>query len=210
MWRHRHGVHNRGVPFFDGVSGQIHYRSWRVDDPAAGLIFLHGRGQHSGDYHRFARLLNRSGIEMWALDHVGHGLSEGELGNHGSIEDLAANAETLAGIARAERPQLPLVLMGHSLGAATALSVEPHGFAALVLCGTPKAATAGQQPDLPTLVVHGVDDRLTPIDPIREWVAGLPSAHLLEYPDAGHDLLHERVHREVTAAVAGFIRERRS
>ncbi|MGW0044639.1 alpha/beta hydrolase [Rhodococcus sp. NPDC003348] len=202
------------MPFFAGVSGQIHYRHWPCADPVAGLVFAHGMGQHSGHYHRFARALGAEGIEMWALDHVGHGLSEGEFGQPGPVADLGANLLVLADLAAGERPGLPLAVMGHSLGAGAtiaALAQAPTRFAAVVLCGLPRSAAAdpgaAAAVRVPILVVHGVDDRLAPIDGARTWTAGVPGADLREYEDAGHDLLHEPVHRRVTSDVAVFIRD---
>lgn len=199
------------MPFFAGTSGQVHYRHWPCTDPVAGLVFLHGMGQHSGHYHRFARALHADGIETWALDHVGHGLSEGELGDPGPVADLGTNALRLTGIAEEQRPGLPLAIMGHSLGAATALAAleqDPHRFAAVVLCGLPRRAAAAPAPagvGAPILLVHGVDDRLAPIDGARTWAAA-SGARLTEYEDAGHDLLHEPVHRRVTSDIAAFVR----
>ncbi|MFD4183769.1 alpha/beta fold hydrolase, partial [Rhodococcus sp. NPDC058514] len=116
-----------------------------MPDPVAVMVFLHGMGQHSGQYHRFGRALGAARIEVWALDHVGHGLTEGELGVPGPVPGLGENALRLAAIAEEQRPGLPLVLMGHSLGAAAALAaleVEPGRFSAVVLCGLPRAAAA--------------------------------------------------------------------
>lgn len=187
----------RLMPFFKGVTGSVHYRVWRVDEPAAVVAFAHGVRQHSGQYHRFARALNARGIELWALDHAGHGLSEGNPDEGAPIADLAANVVALSEIAK------PTVLMGHSLGAVTVLAVPTA--VRLVLCGTPKRVAEEQVPTSATLIVHGVDDRLAPIDPIRQWVRGAPNITMLEYADAGHDLLHEPIHARVTADVADFV-----
>ncbi|MFC7447112.1 alpha/beta hydrolase [Rhodococcus daqingensis] len=198
------------MPFFAGASGQVHYRHWPVPEPVAGMVFLHGMGQHSGHYHRFARALGAARIEVWALDHVGHGLSEGDLGVYGPVPELGQNALLLTEIAEDQRPGLPLVVMGHSLGAAAAietLGVEPARFRAAVLCGLPRAIA--QRPPiaarLPILAVHGVDDRLAPIDAVRSWADAMPSVALREYPDAGHDLLHEPVRHVVTSDVVDFV-----
>lgn len=138
------------MPFFEGVTGAVHYRSWTTAHPRLILVFLHGLGQNSGHYHRFARVMNTEGLDVWALDHVGHGLTEGELSDASQIDGLADNAMQLADIARAEREGVPIALMGHSLGAATviaALTKNPDGFCAAVLCGTPKSTT-GKTTDL--------------------------------------------------------------
>ncbi|MFC4605700.1 alpha/beta hydrolase [Rhodococcus kronopolitis] len=200
------------MPFYDGASGQVHYRHWPCAEPLAGLVLLHGRGQHSGNYHRFARALGAERIEVWALDHVGHGLSEGELGDYGPVPDLGVNVVRLAEIARAERPGAVLAVMGHSLGAVaaiTALTEHPDLFEAVVLSGLPRYAAT--EPELlaqvraPILAVHGVDDRLAPVDGTREWAARLQGVELWEYADAGHDLLHEPVAGRVTADVTDFL-----
>lgn len=202
------------MPFFEGVTGAVHYRSWTTAHPRLVLVFLHGLGQHSGHYHRFSRVLNNEDIDVWAIDHVGHGLTEGELSDASQIAGLAKNALQLASLARAERSGVPMALMGHSLGAATAIAAlteEPSGFCAAVLCGTPKSTT-GKLSDLddtavPLLAVHGVDDRMAPIDAVRAWIPNVPGAQLREYEDAGHDLLHEKVHRTVSLDAATFLLE---
>jgi alpha-beta hydrolase superfamily lysophospholipase len=102
------------------------------------VVFLHGYGEHSGFYHRFAAALNQRDVSLWALDEIGHGLTDGARGVVRSIDLLEANARRLAALAAAEAPQLPLVLAGHSLGAvAAALTVarDPAPFAAAVLSG---------------------------------------------------------------------------
>ena len=194
------------MPFFDGAVGRVHYRRWQVNAPRAVMVFLHGRGQHSGQYHRFARALGATEVELWAIDFVGHGLSEGEEGVVVALGDLAADATELLGIARSERPGLPMILAGHSLGAATTVAVladtEVEG---VVLCGTPRSIPARAFPSGAVLVVHGVDDRLAPIDSIRDWIAARSGVVFHEYPDAGHDLLHEPVHPQVTADIVDFI-----
>lgn len=205
------------MPFLTGATGQIHYRRWSLDggrEPRAGVVFLHGMGQHTGHYHRFAAGLAVHGIEMWGLDQAGHGLSEGTPGAPGELADLAADADHLTDVAVADRPDLPLVLMGHSLGAAVAITLlrrKRGPFRAAVLCGTPKSVVQQHvtsdfaDPGLPVLAIHGVDDRLAPLDGVRAWTSGLPGVTLREYADAGHDLLHEKVHRSVTNDVADFV-----
>ncbi|TQF65588.1 lysophospholipase [Rhodococcus spelaei] len=200
------------MPFFEGASGQVHYRHWPCSDPVVGMVFLHGLGQHSGHYHRFARMLAERRVELWALDHVGHGLSEGELGEYGPLGDLGENALRLADIAAADSPGLDLVVMGHSLGAAAtvaALTADPNRFVAAVLCGIPRQTAddpgALDEVRVPILAVHGVDDRRAPVDGAREFVDRVSGAQLHEYPDAGHDLLHEPVQRRVVDDVAEFV-----
>ncbi len=107
--------------YFDGARGRMHYRRWPDEGRAAVLVLLPGIGQHSGHYHRFARVLRGAGIEMWALDTAGHGLSEGDPEQPGTLRELVADAVPMIELVRAQVPETPLILMGHSLGAVTAL-----------------------------------------------------------------------------------------
>ncbi|MEU3012574.1 alpha/beta hydrolase [Nocardia asteroides] len=195
------------MPYFDSPRGRLHYRRWPVERPAVSLVLLPGTGQHSGHYHRFADALGPTGIELWALDTAGQGLSEGDPAAPGTIAELAADARGLLDEVAGATATAP-VLMGHSLGAVTALSVaaDYDGLAALVLCGTPRRATEFTPvPGLPVLAVHGVDDRRAPIDAVRLWTARHGSVDLREYTDAGHDLLHEPVQQRVAAEIAEWV-----
>ncbi|WP_072687421.1 alpha/beta hydrolase [Rhodococcus marinonascens] len=201
------------MPFFDGHSGRVHYRHWTaVGQPVAQLVFLHGLGQHTGHYHRFARGANAARIGVWGLDQAGHGLSEGD--HPGPVADLAEDAALLTQLAAEPARDVPLVLMGHSLGAAVAMELllrHGLGFRSAVLCGTPKDAAVPQTADalralkMPLLAVHGVDDRIAPIDPVRVWAAEIVNLELREFEHAGHDLLHEKIHHTVTEVVRDFV-----
>jgi alpha-beta hydrolase superfamily lysophospholipase len=130
------------MPFFDGAEGRVYYRSWPAATPRAGVVFLHGYGEHSGFYHRFAAALNHRDVSLWALDEIGHGLTDGARGVVRSLDALEANARRLAALAATESPDLPLVLAGHSLGAAAAalaITRDPAPFAGAVLSGAPLA-----------------------------------------------------------------------
>ncbi|WP_410870428.1 alpha/beta hydrolase [Nocardia sp. A7] len=196
------------MPFFDTERGRLHCRQWSVDQPAARLALLPGTGQHSGHYHRFAAALRPARIELWALDTSGQGLSEGDPDAPGTIDELTDDARGFLALVRAGHPDAP-VLMGHSLGAVTALAFSRENsseLAGLVVCGTPRrAAEVAPDPGLPLLAVHGVDDRRAPIDVIRLWTARHRSVDLREYDDAGHDLLHEPVQHRVAADIAEWV-----
>ncbi|MDO3645413.1 alpha/beta hydrolase [Nocardia mangyaensis] len=196
------------MPYFDSPRGQLHYRRWVVEEATAVLVLLPGTGQHSGHYHRFAGALRSAAIELWALDTSGQGLSEGDPDAPGTVRELVADARALLELVRAEAVPAP-VLMGHSLGAVTALAVaaeNPDELGGLVICGTPRRAL-DSTPDLglSVLAVHGIDDRRAPIDVIRLWTARHRSVDLREYADAGHDLLHEPVQHRVAADIAQWV-----
>ncbi len=129
------------MPTFDGAAGRVYYKAWRVPGPrVAALVFLHGFGEHSGLYHRLGNALNAAGIELWALDEIGHGLTEGERAVIDSVDDLVENGRRLAALAGQAQPGAPVWLAGHSLGAAAAAVSavrDPGGYAGLILSGAP-------------------------------------------------------------------------
>ncbi|MET0133209.1 MAG: alpha/beta fold hydrolase [Kibdelosporangium sp.] len=127
------------MPEFQGKTGKIHYRSWVPESPEVLMVFFHGLGEHVGSYHPFAAALNEAGIALWAHDHAGHGRSEGVRVLIERVDDLLDDAVTSLELARAEYPDVPLVVAGHSLGAsvATLLAGERRVPAsALVLAGS--------------------------------------------------------------------------
>jgi alpha-beta hydrolase superfamily lysophospholipase len=131
------------MPYFDGATGRVYYRHWSTPDPRAALVFLHGFGEHTGLYHRYAAELAVHGIDLWALDEIGHGLSEGERGHFGSFGDLVHNARALTTLAREK--DVPLVLGGHSLGSLVAILTaldDPTAYAGVVVSGAPLSPLA--------------------------------------------------------------------
>lgn len=128
------------MPFIDHDRGRAYYRHWAAAQPRAAVIFLHGFGEHTGVYHRLGFALNAAGIDLWAVDQFGHGLSSGERGDFGSIEDSAALADSLTVLAAQHTPDVPLIAQGHSFGAVVTLFrlvKSPKDYAAAVVSGAP-------------------------------------------------------------------------
>lgn len=126
-------------------------RSTASAPPRAILQLAHGAGEHSGRYWEPLAPILEAGFAVYAADHRGHGLTSGmshlgDFGPGGAAACVADMAE-LSKLAQAENPELPLVLMGHSMGAmfAQAYMLEHSGLIdALVLSGT-----TGPGPRLP-------------------------------------------------------------
>jgi alpha-beta hydrolase superfamily lysophospholipase len=95
---------------------------WPADAKPLGIVQIsHGMGEHSLRYADLAQFLNRAGFHVYANDHRGHGRtarSKEALGDFGVggwdsvIEDMAR----LTRIARAREGNLPVILLGHSMG----------------------------------------------------------------------------------------------
>lgn len=128
------------MPFLDGPVARAYYRRWSAGSPRAQVLLLHGFGEHTGHYHRLAAALTDAGAEVWGIDHIGHGHTGGTAGMFGSVHDLAANASALLQLMTHAAPELPVVIVGHSLGALTGALValgNPDSVRGLVMTGAP-------------------------------------------------------------------------
>lgn len=103
---------------FAGIGGvSIHRRSWRPAGPGrAVMVLVHGMSEHSARYDHVGLFLAATGIAVHALDHRGHGRSGGETGTVESFDHYLDDLSTFMSLVRAEEPQGPLVLLGHSMG----------------------------------------------------------------------------------------------
>ena len=102
---------------YGGLKGTLVARSWSgAAEPTHVVVIAHGYGEHVGRYHRVADALVGNGAVVYAVDHVGHGRSEGERVLVEDFEDIVTDLHTLDQTARREHPALPVVLLGHSMG----------------------------------------------------------------------------------------------
>lgn len=123
----------------DGSRGSIVVREW----PSRGrprylALVVHGYGEHVGRYAEVADVLVRHGAAVFGPDHVGHGRSAGERVVIEDFEDVVADLHAVAGLGRAAHPDVPVVMVGHSMGgliAARYAQLHGDGLAALALSG---------------------------------------------------------------------------
>lgn len=109
---------NEQTGTFPNQKGQhIFYRNWQSQNRPKGIIvIIHGLNSHSGYYEGFASQLNENGFEVFALDLVGRGHSEGERFYISDFNEVLSDIDTLIGIAASKYPVIPVFLFGHSAG----------------------------------------------------------------------------------------------
>jgi alpha-beta hydrolase superfamily lysophospholipase len=86
------------------------------DNVKAGVILVHGLGEHIGRYDQLIKKLATEGIVFTAVDLPGHGKSDGRRGvirNYSLVHEMI---NTLSGEFQKTFPEIPLFLYGHSLG----------------------------------------------------------------------------------------------
>jgi len=127
------------------------------DKPLHGLIVaIHGATLHGGAFDPMARKLAEQGYETYAPDLRGFGrwvaedgkpIPEGEIAFYRSREDIIGLILAL----REQRPNLPIYLMGESLGANLSLwigSVHPNLIDGIVIASPCSSRKSGMSPTL--------------------------------------------------------------
>ena len=253
-----------------GTRGTITAHEWPHAHPRCVVLLVHGYGEHMGRYPHVADALLRAGAAVFGPDHMGHGRSAGERVVIEDFEDVVTDLRAVEELARAAHPDVPVVVVGHSMGGLIAARYAQRygsGLTALVLSGpvlgrrqpivdqlgleelpyvpidpatlsrdpavgaayeadplvwhgpfrrptvaafdrAMRAVTAaGDLGELPTLWIHGADDRLVPPDDTRTGVETLRGSDFTEHirPGARHEVFNETDRDEVLAEVVAFL-----
>lgn len=102
---------------FEGSGGlDLFGRSWLPDRPERALLLVHGWAEHSGRYEHVGAWFAARGCAVHAYDHRGHGRSAGARGHARRFDELLDDLGIALARVRAENPELPLFLVGHSMG----------------------------------------------------------------------------------------------
>jgi acylglycerol lipase len=108
----------------DGTS--LAYRAWPLSGATVTFAVVHGLGEHSGRYERFAQGMARHGMATYAVDLRGHGESEGRRGHVDTWSQWVDDAASF--IADVEKDaEGEVVPLGHSFGGAVMLSAARAG-----------------------------------------------------------------------------------
>ena len=112
-----------------GAGGlELFWRWWRdgradSTPPTALVVLVHGAGEHSGRYEHVAQRLVGAGCAVHAIDHRGHGRSQGPRALIDRVGHAVSDLDRLvdAALEHEGRPELPVVMVGHSMGAMISL-----------------------------------------------------------------------------------------
>lgn len=126
---------------FNGIEGtNLYYQTWIPDSPKGLVIVIHGLGEHSGRYLNVVDTLLPEGYAIWALDHRGHGKSGGLRCHVNRFSDYVDDVSIFEKIARDAHPDLPVHILGHSMGSLIAnhyvSSRDKQDYKSLTLSGT--------------------------------------------------------------------------
>lgn len=204
----------------DGASGELQVKVWPSGDPVAIVVVQHGQDETIDAFADLGARLSRDGVELRGADWLGD--AEAPL----VPATLVADLDRVIGEARAAHPVVPVVLVGHGLGATVALrhaQEHPDRLAGLVLAGpllTDDAALdqrtslglrellaelrCGPGVAVPTRWLHGDEGELARAQDVREPLRAVVPGELHEHviAGAGDDVLH---HEEAQALLEDFV-----
>jgi acylglycerol lipase len=195
-----------------GVGGRrIFWQAWLPEtEPRAIVIVAHGAGEHSGRYEHVARRLVNEGFGVYAIEHRGHGRSDGPRALIDRVDHTVADLDQLVRLASERHPEAQVFLLGHSMGGTIAVRYAVlHGdrLSGLILSGPLAAMVAAPAPQR---VAARVLSTLTPRLPVVAIDASLVSRDAevvkayVEDPLVYHGKLPVRTVAELAAAIDAF------
>jgi acylglycerol lipase len=109
--------------YFKGYQDfKIYYQYWLPEDqPKAILLIAHGYAEHSSRYLNVVNHFVPKGYAVYALDHRGHGRSDGERVKVDSFQEYVKDLKTYFNMVRIENPKEKIFLIGHSMGSMISL-----------------------------------------------------------------------------------------
>lgn len=126
--------------------GMIHGCRWDPEGTPVGVVqIVHGVAEYAARYDEFATFLASHGFLVVAHDHMGHGGSIGADGTAqgyfaGGWSKVVADAHRLLTYTRMECPEVPYILLGHSMGSFVVRSLMARypkcGLSAVILSDT--------------------------------------------------------------------------
>ncbi len=202
------------IPVATDVS--IGARFYPVDRQAATILFFHGNGEIVADYQDLAPLFNQIAVNFFPVDYRGYGISTGNPTVTAMMRDCHIIYEFAMTWLQKQHYTGPLMVMGRSLGSASALELAANypekikglivesGFARvkplLQLLGVDTSVLGSKTPEFhhlekirqyqgPTLIIHAERDHIIPFadgEALFE-TSQAPQRHFLKIADANHN-----------------------
>lgn len=87
-----------------------------ASDNKAVVVIVHGFAEHLGRYDFLNENLLNSNFTVYQFDNRGHGKSEGKIGHVNDFNDYILDTDMVVEKALKENPNVPLFMIGHSMG----------------------------------------------------------------------------------------------
>ena len=199
------------------------------------ILFFHGNGEICSDYDDVGHIYNSFRINLLAVDYRGYGASGGFPGVTSMIRDAHVILKDIIRWMKDQERTGPLVVMGRSLGSASALELASHhepeisgliiesGFAYTVpllnFLGVDTRSLGISESDClrhmekiarfskPTLIIHAEFDQFIPFSDAEALLKNSPSLkkEFVMVPEADHNSIMMMAGREYFEKIKNFI-----
>lgn len=192
---------------------RVHYLKFKQKKPSALILYFHGNGGALDSWGHLAEKISiETNADVWMMDYPGYGKSSKSFA--GSGEELVEIGAELLERVREERPNLPLVLFGRSLGTGVASALSADAAVAGLILETPYFTstrlakemfpvvpsfifeyeldnTKMKKSRLPKiLVLHGLKDKVIPYKHSADLKAAIGErVQFVTFPNGGHNNL---------------------
>ncbi len=225
-------AHKISIPVATDVAigGRFHI----VSQSAVNLLFFHGNGEIVDDYNDLGPLYKQLGINLLAVDYRGYGDSTGKPTTSAMMADSQVIFRFVTQWLRDHRHSGALIVMGRSLGSASALelvSQYPEQIAGLIiesgfaytgpllrLIGVDTERLGFKESQgiqnlekiktftKPTLIIHAEFDHIIPFSDGQALYDASPATdkRLLQIPNANHNNIFSLALWEYLGAIKNF------
>jgi len=214
-----------------GVGARLH-----LGGPAhANILFFHGNGEIAADYDDIGPVYNRIGANLLAADYRGYGRSGGQPTLAAMMRDCHEILRFVAAWLEQNGFSGPLIVMGRSLGSASAIELaaaHPAQVSGLIIesgfaYAGPLLRLLGADPDRiglreeatfqhiekigrimkPVLIIHAEFDHIIPFSDGQALYDACPSPAktLLKIPEANHNDILARAPGDYFSSIQKFI-----
>ncbi|ARN42471.1 lysophospholipase [Pseudomonas aeruginosa] len=109
----------------------LYTRHWPSATAVGAVMLSHGMAEHAGRYERLAAALNAAGYHFYAIDQRGHGRTAeaddlGHFADQGGWGKVVGDLASLNHHIRQQHPELPIFLLGHSMGSYISMAYLLH------------------------------------------------------------------------------------
>ena len=164
-------MHNPIIGFTNGYKGiKLYHKSYIAKENQERIILLHGAGEYSEKYTRFAEWFIAKGIDVYLLDLRGHGRSGGPRCHVDDFNNYAQDVDIFIRFTESEYGFKNTFLVSHSIG----------GLIAIYYGLNFKHQLGGIVVSSPCLALK------LNIDPVKVWFAGLFYRFLKDRQFASH------------------------
>ncbi|MFC1867163.1 alpha/beta hydrolase [Thermodesulfobacteriota bacterium] len=215
------------------IGGRFH----PIERSAPNILFFHGNGEIAADYNDIGPMYNNIGVNFLAVDYRGYGRSTGIPTLTSMMRDAHLVFEWVKDWLKNKNHGGPLIVMGRSLGSASALELSGHygdridgliiesGFShigpLLGLMGIdmktlgireedgPGNSDKIRNFDKPTLIIHAEHDHIIPFAEGLELYEASPAENkrLVKISNADHNTIFFSGKFEYMEAIEEFVKE---